>query len=141
MLIPTPTCLRMNPHVLASSTEPAAEASVSFFFFGIFWYFYVYVTFWLLGTFVSGFVLVHLYYSVPVLNYDSASLFSASFQLLLLFSSGGLDKFALICTIFTSVTILCYPLRGICHLSNQFPNFCLYIYIYFFFFITPIFRL
>jgi hypothetical protein len=37
---------------------------------------------------------------------------------LLLVSSGGLDKFALICAHFASVIALCDPFRGLCHLFD-----------------------
>jgi hypothetical protein len=62
----------------------------------IYIYISLFVSFWFLDTFVSG-VLVPLYYLVPVFYYDSTSSTSASFRLVLLFSSRNLDMFAFFC--------------------------------------------
>jgi hypothetical protein len=72
-------------------------------------------------TFVTKFELVLLFHAVLTSDYDSAYSASASFRWLLLVPSGGSNMFVLICALFTSVTVLCGPLRKPCHLFNQFP--------------------
>jgi len=117
----TSTCVLASLfNVSASSAVHAAEASFFFFFF-------------YLGTFVSRFVLVPLYFLVPVLDYDNASSTSTSFLLLLLFLSGDSDRFTLICTIFASIIALCGSLRGPNHLFDSFPNLYLYFSLLYFF--------
>jgi hypothetical protein len=75
----------------------------------------------------TEFVLVLLFLIVPTLDYDSAFLASASSQWLLLVPNGGLDRFVLIYVPFTSVTALCGPLSGPCHLFDSFLNYCNYL--------------
>jgi len=70
-------------------------------------------------TFVIEFGLVPLFSGVPYVDYDSASSASASFWWLLV-PSGDLDKFALICPSFASVTIFYGSLRGSNYLFNLF---------------------
>jgi hypothetical protein len=59
--------------------------------------------------FVTGLVLVPLSSSILATDFDSACSTSTSFRWLMLFSSGGLDRFALIGAHVASVTTLCDP--------------------------------
>jgi hypothetical protein len=80
----------------------------------------------LVETFVIGSVIVPLFTVVPSSDYDSAFSASASFRELLLVPSGGLDRFAIFCAPFASITALYGSLIGLSHLFDPFPSFCNY---------------
>jgi hypothetical protein len=77
----------------------------------------------LVKAFVTELVLVLLFTTVMFMDFCSAFITSVSFWWLLLVTSGGSDRFALICAPFASETALCGPLRGPCHLFVSFPMF------------------
>jgi len=70
-------------------------------------------------------VLVHLFSSVPDLDFNNAFTASASFRWLL-FPSEGTDRLVLIRTSLPFVTALCGPLRGPGHLFDIFLAICIY---------------
>lgn len=78
-------------------------------------------------TCVTGFMLVPLYSSVLASNYKWKCIFRFYLlPVLLLFSSWGSYRFALICDHFASVTTLSGSLRGSGHLFDKFLTFCMY---------------
>ena len=80
----------------------------------------------LVETFVTELVLVPLFTTVLFTDFSNAFIALASFWWLILVTSGGLDRFALICAPFASETALRGPLRGSGHLFVPFPTFCNY---------------
>jgi hypothetical protein len=80
----------------------------------------------LVQTFITELVLVPLFTTVLFTDFSSAFIASASFRWLLLVTSGGSNRFALICAPFASETTLRDPLRGRGHLFVPFPTFCNY---------------
>jgi hypothetical protein len=121
----------------APPTHVSAEAAVcrTFCYFSVFFLVFMlfvlgycllilqcYVS--LVETFVTGFV-VPLFSTVP--KSDSNSAFTASASLrLLLFSSGGSDRFALICSPFASVTAICGQIEKAGTLVCPIP-YCLFV--------------
>ena len=80
----------------------------------------------LVETFVTEFVLVPLFTTILFLDFSNAFIALASFLWLLLVTSGGSDRFTLICAPFASETALRDPLRRPGHLFVPFPTFCNY---------------
>jgi hypothetical protein len=80
----------------------------------------------LVKTFVTDLVLVPLFTTVLFTDFNSTFIASVSLWWLLLVTSGGLDRFALICAPFASKTVLCGPLREPGYLFVPFPTFCNY---------------
>ena len=79
-------------------------------------------------TFIIRFVVVPFFSAVPLSDYDNAFSASTSLRWLSLVLYGGSDRLAFICSPFASVTALCGPLRGPCHLFVLFPTYCNYFY-------------
>ncbi|XP_059457838.1 uncharacterized protein LOC132187516 [Corylus avellana] len=76
--------------------------------------------------FVTSLVLVPLSSSIPATDFDSAYSTLASFRWLMLFPSGGSNRFDLIWAPFASVTASCGSLRGPGHLFVPFLMLCNY---------------
>jgi hypothetical protein len=81
----------------------------------------------LVETFVTELVLVPLFTTVLFTDFSSAFIASVSFWWLLLVTSGGSDRFALICAPIASETALRGPLRGPGRLFVPFSTFYNYL--------------
>jgi hypothetical protein len=77
-------------------------------------------------TFVTEFVLVPLFTAVLVTDFSSVFIASASFRWLLLVTSRGSNRFALVCAPSASEIVLHGPLKEPGHLFVPFLTFCNY---------------
>jgi hypothetical protein len=78
-------------------------------------------------TFVTEFVLVSLFSTIPDLDFDIASSASSSFRLMLLILSEGSNRFSLMCAHFAFITALYGHLKEPSHSFDPFPILCNYL--------------